>query len=113
MQRSEFSKKEFIIITAVIALLAAAALIFYIIRDSGKTAVIMIDDKIVSKEELSFDKEFEKDGIDGVVFEIKDGGIRVKSSDCPDKICVHTGFISKEGETIICMPKKLIVSIEE
>ena len=36
----------------------------------------------------------------------------MKSADCPDQICVHQRAISKNGESIICLPNKVVVSIE-
>ena len=41
------------------------------------------------------------------------GKIRIIESDCPDKICVKTDFIDSKSEKIVCLPKKLIVEIED
>lgn len=38
--------------------------------------------------------------------------IAVTDADCPDKICVKTGFISQKGEVIACLPHKLIIEIK-
>jgi len=35
----------------------------------------------------------------------------VAQADCPDKICVHTGPISQEGEVIACLPHGVIIYI--
>ncbi len=43
--------------------------------------------------------------------EVKEGRIRVLKSDCPQKICVQTGWISKPGQTIICVPNKVLIEI--
>ena len=32
-------------------------------------------------------------------------------ADCPDKLCVKTGRISKTGETIVCLPHRVVVEI--
>lgn len=32
-------------------------------------------------------------------------------ADCPDKLCVNQKAISREGESIICLPNKVVVSI--
>ena len=44
--------------------------------------------------------------------EVKDEEIRIESSTCPGQICVNTGYISKPGPAIICLPHQVIVSIE-
>ena len=43
---------------------------------------------------------------------VKDGKVSVTEADCPDKVCVNTGEISKSGDTIVCLPHKLVVEIE-
>jgi hypothetical protein len=47
-----------------------------------------------------------------MVVEVKDGRVRVKDSDCPRRICLHTGWIQHPGETIVCVPNKIVIEIE-
>lgn len=44
---------------------------------------------------------------------IKDGKAYISQANCPDKICVAHRAISKTGETIVCLPHKLVVEITE
>jgi len=58
----------------------------------------------------------EKDGVYpfseyGVTVEIRDGKVRISESDCPDKICEKTGFISSPMQTIVCLPNRISVRI--
>ncbi|WFA10425.1 NusG domain II-containing protein [Tissierella sp. Yu-01] len=46
------------------------------------------------------------------LIEIGDEQVRVIEADCPDKIDVKQGYISKIGETIVCLPNKLVVEIK-
>ncbi|MDK2917845.1 MAG: hypothetical protein PWQ37_578 [Candidatus Petromonas sp.] len=46
------------------------------------------------------------------VIRIEDGGANIIDADCPDKICVKDGFISKPGEVLVCLPNKLVVEIK-
>lgn len=41
------------------------------------------------------------------------GRIKMAESTCPNKICVNTGWISQVGESIICLPYKTAIYIEE
>ena len=43
--------------------------------------------------------------------EILDGEVFVVSSPCPNKVCVKSGYISRPGETIICLPNKVSITI--
>ena len=49
--------------------------------------------------------------IPNVIFEVADGQIAFVKSDCPDQICVRTGFISRGGQMAACLPNGLVLSI--
>lgn len=36
----------------------------------------------------------------------------VESSDCPTQDCVRTGHISRSGQSIVCLPARVIVTLE-
>ena len=38
--------------------------------------------------------------------------IRVEESDCPTQDCVHTGMISRGGQSIVCLPARIIIQLE-
>lgn len=40
-----------------------------------------------------------------------DGGVAVTSSDCPTQDCVHTGRISRAGQSIVCLPAQVAVQL--
>ena len=39
-------------------------------------------------------------------------GIRVALSDCPTQDCVHTGIIDRSGQSIVCLPARVIIRLE-
>lgn len=43
--------------------------------------------------------------------EIADGAIRATESACPAQICVHRGEVYREGDSIICVPNRIIVKV--
>ena len=43
---------------------------------------------------------------------ISGGEVSVFDADCPDGLCVKARNISKSGESIICLPHKLVIQIE-
>ena len=46
--------------------------------------------------------------------EVKDGQIKAIDVECPNQICVHTGWISKSYPfPIICIPNNIVVTIDE
>lgn len=45
------------------------------------------------------------------ILEIKNGSANMIKADCPDKVCVNHAPISKKGETIVCLPHKVVVEV--
>ncbi len=45
------------------------------------------------------------------VIAIKDGCVYMKEADCKNKICVNTGKINSPGQSIVCLPNRIIVEI--
>lgn len=43
---------------------------------------------------------------------ISGGEASVSDADCPDKLCVRARSISRNGESIICLPHKLVIQID-
>lgn len=44
--------------------------------------------------------------------EIKGGKLRVLESDCPQQLCLHMGWIQHSGQTIACVPNKVLIEIK-
>ena len=83
--------------------------------DISRIAVIIHDGKLVAKINLDELQEPEyiriNEGIKVVILAEK-GRIRFLESDCPDKICVKTGWLTQKGDKAVCLPSKTIVKIE-
>ena len=45
--------------------------------------------------------------------EVKNHRIAFISSDCPDKVCIHNGWLSREGEQAICLPNRVSVTLTD
>jgi len=110
---------KLLIIVLAAALIAGYGTIYY--RDHfsqtrATGAIIKVDGKVyktISSSQMQSDATFTIDIPTGGynVVDINGGRIRVKAADCRDKICVNTGWISKPGETIVCLPHRLIIQI--
>ena len=46
------------------------------------------------------------------VVEISGGTVSVKEASCKKQVCVRHGAISKTGESIVCLPNRLVVRIQ-
>ncbi len=97
------------------ALLLAALCLFFIFRNTrhnGGIVQVKQDGKIVGEYPLSEDAEYEfKVYYGSNTLMIKDGYAYMAESDCKDHVCEKTGKISKTGESIICLPHELFITI--
>lgn len=104
------------LVALIIALLAvAAALWFYLPRSqSGQlTVVISVAGEETRRVPLS---DFTETTVTGGSYtlrvSIRDGGVAVTDSDCPTQDCVHTGVITRAGQSIVCLPAQVVVHLE-
>ena len=98
---------------AVLILTASIVCSFVIVPDTaGSTVLVQVDGKTVGKLSLQENQELNVRGDRGkVVVEVRDGRVRVRDADCPNRICVRTGWRSHEGDAIICVPNNTVVRI--
>lgn len=104
----------------IVAALVIAAFVFagyrlYSSGDGSKTAVIIHDGKIVRTIDLASAKTAQEIEVKGEfisIIQIADGRIRFETTDCPNKDCVKTGWISEKGQLAVCLPNKVIIKIE-
>lgn len=111
-KRKLLNKSDFIIILILLALSLLIFLFYNAVYNGDKVkAEIVIDGKVVKEVSLERNMTFRIAEKPELEFEIKDNKIRFLHSDCPDKICVNTGFISKGGQTAVCLPNKTAIKI--
>ena len=117
--QTKTKKQKVIADVALIILLIAAAVGAYFFwlfsRDVGAYAVVYINGEEVARYPLAADTEVTFNTPDGSSFNtlvIRDGKADVTDAGCPDRICVNMRSISFEGETITCLPNRLVVKIE-
>ncbi len=110
---SAIIKKRDIVLAAVLLVLGISGVIIlkYGLH-KGSYAEVYIDDKPVKTINMDVDDEYVFHTEQGEnVVAVKDGKIEMKSADCPDKVCVRMGAKNRSGETITCLPHKLVVEV--
>lgn len=114
MNGFKIKKGDIIIFVSIILIAAVGFLCVKLLPSAGKTAVIEQNGTVAAR--LSLDKDTTYDvKIDGKTTNtvvIKNHAVSVSYADCPDKICKKHKSISKSGETIVCLPNKVTVTVE-
>lgn len=103
------------ILAAAIIIIAAAVFAFnyYSHKTPAAIAQVTVDGKLVDTLELNKDTELTVKGANGGFNHliVKNGEIWCSDASCPDKLCVHQGKKHLNGDTIVCLPNKMVVTI--
>lgn len=104
-------KKNDWILAAAVFLIAAVFAALHILSPDGKNArvEVNINGELYGSYLLDEEQTIDINGTNQVV--IKNGEADMVWADCPDKLCVHQKAISRNGESIICLPNKIVVTI--
>ena len=106
-------KNDVILLTV---LIIAAALIWGVTRltqKDGAYAVVTVDGSVYGTYPLNTDTEMRiGDNEHYNILVIKDGMAEITEASCPDKLCVKQGSAEYDGQSIICLPNKVVVEIK-
>ena len=110
---SKKTRNDIIFVLCILVVLAISIAVMIITRTSGDTVIINIDGKKVHEfplnENLTFSIKSQNGYNDHI---IEDGVAYIANASCPDGICKDHRPISGEGESIICLPNKVVVEVK-
>lgn len=105
-----------LVIAVVIAMAVLVAVIFYgnKANEAHLTAVVTIGNKVVDSLPLSDTESTHTYTNNGYKLQVSihHDGVCVQSSDCPSQDCVHTGTITRAGQSIVCLPAQIVIHLE-
>ncbi len=106
----KLKKMDIILIIIVVVLALTGFLVYGILgkKDAG-TVQVEVDGTLYGEYELQQNQEILIN--DTNVLKIEDGQANMLEANCPDQICVDHVSVSKNGETIVCLPNKVVVTI--
>lgn len=123
IQKSLLKPGDLIIIPLLILLSFTPLVIFglqqHAQKDTAVTyqAVLKVDGKEIKTFNLTEGKKkytykyTAKNG-DYNLIEVDGSRIHVAKADCKDQLCVRQGWIEKAGQTIVCLPHKLVIEVQ-
>jgi len=111
MEKKKVRKNDFIFLIGIMLIAVLCFGIQFLTSDSGGNLIVQINGEKIGSYPLDEDVEFDINGGTNRV-KITGGKVQMVRADCPDQICVHHKEISKNNETIICLPNKIVLSIE-
>ena len=110
----KWNRFDALVALAVVLLAVAAALLFYLPRNQSGALTVVIDvsGQEVRRVPLS---DFTETTVTsrGYTLHIaaEGGAVSVTDSDCPTQDCVRTGTISRSGQSIVCLPARIVIQL--
>lgn len=105
-------------VKVIVALLAVSIILLsynhFFTKDGEAKAEIYLESELVKTVSLSEHKDttFSIEGKPAVIFHLyEDDSIAFVESDCPDKVCIHSGRLHIIGQSAACLPNGIILKI--
>ena len=113
--KKKTGKNDIILIAVIAACGIIAALILLFTHRTGKMVRVSIDGEIAMTFSLSDNVTYEITGSGGGknLLVIRDGYAWIEEADCPDGLCRNMGKISLTGQSVVCLPHRVVVDITD
>lgn len=102
---------DIIVIAAILLASVGLLLAMTLTKEEGNSVVVEIDGATVATYSLDKNGEYSLNGGTNVLV-IEDGKAYLNYSNCPDHTCEKTGKIRYVGQSIICLPNKIAITIK-
>jgi hypothetical protein len=102
-----------VLIVGFLLLAAVGAVYLFCFRGGGDTVTVTVDGQLYAAYPLSQDREviIRTDGGEQNVLVIRNGKASVRSATCPDGICASHRPIFRDGESIVCLPHRVVITV--
>lgn len=114
MENKAKRKKDLLLVVIILTIAAAGALInFMMHRKPAATVEVQVNGEVVATYDLNQDADVVIDGFQGGTNHliIQDGMVWISEATCPDKVCIHQGKVSLNGDLIVCLPNRMIARV--
>lgn len=102
-----------LLVGCILLVCIALAIVPHLSKKAASVSVkVTVDGKMYAVYPLETDTTVEI-GQTGVRFVIENGKAFIAASDCPDKLCMRAGALSKAdtGKSLICLPNRVAVTL--
>ena len=105
-------KNDIIFIGSFLVLAVLIGLCIFFFRSDGDTVTVTVDGDVRGVYPLGENITVEIKTDNGInILVIKDGVAFIESASCPDKICVAHKPISRDRETVVCLPNRVVIRV--
>ena len=114
MENKKIKRDAVLVLLCIIISAAVYFIINIYVKKDGAFAVVKVDGEIIRSLELNNNTSVIVHGYQGGsnTIVVDNGQVYMTDADCPDKLCERTGRISRTGESIVCLPHRVVVEIQ-
>ena len=113
-EKKRLRRNDGIFIAILVAVIAIAGVCLYLFRGEGNAVTVSVNGKVIATYSLNEDRTEDihtgEDGLNRLI--IKDGKAWIETASCPDGICAAHKPIHRDGESIVCLPNKVVVTVQ-
>ena len=102
-------RNDVILILAFILIAVLGIIYLFCFRKSGDTVKVTVNGEVFGNYSLNENATIQINESNRLI--IKDGKAYMQWADCPDNICVNHRPVFRNGESIICLPNGVVVSV--
>lgn len=108
------NKNDIKLIVFILIVVIFSILLLNLLKKEGSIAKVYYENELILTIDLSIDDNYTVQGYNGeVLIEVKDNKIRVEKENSPKHLCSKQGFVDSSTESIICLPNKIVIEIED
>jgi hypothetical protein len=111
VNNKKINKFEIGIWITIISITVLLICIYSFTGKSGECVQVKIDGIVTAEYSLKGSGTYPIIGSGENILVIDDGKAYIKEADCPDKLCVKQGKIQRVGQSLICLPNKVVVEV--
>ncbi|MBQ8683381.1 MAG: NusG domain II-containing protein [Clostridia bacterium] len=106
-------KGDIWLVTAVLAVALCLFLLLWLLPGDGAAVEVTVDGAVYATLPLDTPTTLDIPGKNGCVgtLVIADGRATVTHATCPDRLCVRMGPVSRAGQSIVCLPGRIVVTV--
>ena len=110
---SFFTKADLILMAAIVIIGLGISIFLAAGSHQGNKVEITKDGKLWGTYSLDGEHKITiRDGKERNVVKISGGKVTMESANCKNQVCVHHSPVARTGESIVCLPHKIVVSIK-
>ena len=105
--------RDIALILIILALSTAILIVTRSRKEQGAYVIVMVENTEIARYSMTVNGIYDINANNGKTnrIEIRDGRVRMIEASCPNHLCIRQGWISLEGQSIVCLPNRVTVTV--